>query len=654
MRAHEFETVPAKKILAYVKKIQGDGHFYMDRLITRYPQWHLVDMPLSRLKINPDPEIENPLGTNINVDLDYVSDITPQDIARNPIVADPSGWIIDGNHRATAAQQQGLASIPAYVPIEQNLSEGLYGVKRNVTEFLDSLTPDDVGVDIVGPYRIHYEGFNDDCQSSSDYRKNPDKVYQEVFADHIKREKGQQPVEQGMVGDEEYPILYSIFRAKALKEGKITLSTDPNWYGATVDNYKATGPVVNIPANQLVGFEPDDKMDQPKSKANVGKIVAGLKQGAKLPPLLVRQYKNGYQVLDGHHRFWAYKLLGVKSIPSQIVPPEDIEEKGKQGVAESESTKAGIVQTEVYGTKAYHAKCMQPGCDWQSKRYDRIRQAQVAAQKHAEKHVGRLDLAEGEKPGKPVVDAIRKVLPVAQEIWFHGSRATGRHGRNSDTDILVVVPDDLVGDRYLKVVRILQKLALVFDNYDIQPTKSGTNIHRIAQEEGQLLWSNQQGVAEGKDFDTCFDQACKLYDKAEHKNLEPTLVQVADFQGDGSGADPRWAKIPQHVWQHYVVIVGDTVLDPTARQFGANMPTRYPVSDLDQLWGKQYQIRPREGVEENFADGKVKGRSRPGRVKRAGASCAGSVSDLRAKARKYGGERGRMYHWCANMKGGRK
>jgi FMN phosphatase YigB (HAD superfamily) len=59
-------------------------------------------------------------------------------------------------------------------------------------------------------------------------------------------------------------------------------------------------------------------------------------------------------------------------------------------------------------------------------------------------------------------------------------------------------------------------------------------------------------------------------------------------------------------------------------------------------------------VDENFADGKIKGRSRPGRVKRAGASCKGSVTDLRARARKYGGERGRMYHWCANMKSGRK
>ena len=57
---------------------------------------------------------------------------------------------------------------------------------------------------------------------------------------------------------------------------------------------------------------------------------------------------------------------------------------------------------------------------------------------------------------------------------------------------------------------------------------------------------------------------------------------------------------------------------------------------------------------ENFADGKKKGKSRLGRVKRAGASCKGSVTSLRSKAKKASGERAKMYHWCANMKSGRK
>ena len=59
-------------------------------------------------------------------------------------------------------------------------------------------------------------------------------------------------------------------------------------------------------------------------------------------------------------------------------------------------------------------------------------------------------------------------------------------------------------------------------------------------------------------------------------------------------------------------------------------------------------------VGENFKDGKVKGKSRPGRVKKAGASCKGSVTSLRKKAKNSSGEKAKMYHWCANMKAGRK
>ena len=57
---------------------------------------------------------------------------------------------------------------------------------------------------------------------------------------------------------------------------------------------------------------------------------------------------------------------------------------------------------------------------------------------------------------------------------------------------------------------------------------------------------------------------------------------------------------------------------------------------------------------ENFADGKVKGKSKPGRFKKAGVSCKGSVTDLRAKAKKASGERQKGLHFCANMKSGKK
>jgi hypothetical protein len=73
-----------------------------------------------------------------------------------------------------------------------------------------------------------------------------------------------------------------------------------------------------------------------------------------------------------------------------------------------------------------------------------------------------------------------------------------------------------------------------------------------------------------------------------------------------------------------------------------------------EIWMKRTPYYTGTETNENFADGKKKGKSRPGRVKKAGASCKGSVSSLRAKASKYGGEKGKMYHWCANMKGGKK
>ena len=60
------------------------------------------------------------------------------------------------------------------------------------------------------------------------------------------------------------------------------------------------------------------------------------------------------------------------------------------------------------------------------------------------------------------------------------------------------------------------------------------------------------------------------------------------------------------------------------------------------------------GMTENFADGKKKGKSRPGRVKKSGASCNGTVTQLRKRAKNASGEKAKMYHWCANMKSGKK
>ena len=87
---------------------------------------------------------------------------------------------------------------------------------------------------------------------------------------------------------------------------------------------------------------------------------------------------------------------------------------------------------------------------------------------------------------------------------------------------------------------------------------------------------------------------------------------------------------------------------------GVGIVTKQNATKDVPVGGEYMNVKKLKLAKENFADGKKKGKSRPGRVKRSGASCKGSVSSLRAKAKKYSGERGKMYHWCANMKGGRK
>jgi hypothetical protein len=99
--------------------------------------------------------------------------------------------------------------------------------------------------------------------------------------------------------------------------------------------------------------------------------------------------------------------------------------------------------------------------------------------------------------------------------------------------------------------------------------------------------------------------------------------------------------------------------DPTQSESEAYHTKRFTVlaTEDDRLRAicKQFaEIFLGPQLNENFADGKVKGKSRPGRVKKAGASCSGSVTDLRSKAKKYGGEKGKMYQWCLNMKAGKK
>ena len=140
-----------------------------------------------------------------------------------PIIVVQDGntlMIADGTHRAQKAIMNRLPTINAHIiPVQdmaefskQAVQEDHDPLDHEVREFLNGLTPDDVGVDEVGDYIVHYEGFTDQCQDTEEYRRDPNSVFDEVWSDFRKREGDKDPINYGIVGEHDYPIVYSVFR----------------------------------------------------------------------------------------------------------------------------------------------------------------------------------------------------------------------------------------------------------------------------------------------------------------------------------------------------------------------------------------------------------------------------------------------------------
>jgi len=84
-------------------------------------------------------------------------------------------------------------------------------------------------------------------------------------------------------------------------------------------------PTKTISLDQLTLNEPAEKMKQPASKATLKQLIKSIKAGDEVPPIIVRKLGDKYQVIDGHHRYFAFKALGKDSIKAVVVDPKDVE-----------------------------------------------------------------------------------------------------------------------------------------------------------------------------------------------------------------------------------------------------------------------------------------------------------------------------------------
>lgn len=114
VNSREGELYTSRQVLKYVEGIHKDYH--MPKPILAHKTWVLRNVPVSSLKTPEFVHQDDPYRRVIDIDWDHVEDIHMQDIKNRPIVADENGWVLDGNHRATAARARGLETIPALVP----------------------------------------------------------------------------------------------------------------------------------------------------------------------------------------------------------------------------------------------------------------------------------------------------------------------------------------------------------------------------------------------------------------------------------------------------------------------------------------------------------------------------------------------------------
>ena len=241
--------------------------------------------------------------------------------------------------------------------------------------------------------------------------------------------------------------------------------------------------------------------------------------------------------------------------------------------------------------------------------------------------------------------------------------------------VLFVIDGDTLSPQDLEVDERYRGHGIAKTMYDYVKSK-GYKIRRSGQQTdaGRGFWTKhrpeqnfwEQGVAEGFSNNMSTEDMIAYLRQHHDKNLHQDYlnhitstnskfvlknIPINSIKTELSGLDR--AKVEQYKQMDFSkappIVVGSdgNILDGYHR---ATVAKALGIPTIRAYVG----VKGQQDVAENFADGKVKGRSRPGRVKRAGASCAGSVTDLRAKAKKYSGEKAKMYHWCANMKAGKK
>jgi hypothetical protein len=448
-----------------------------------------------------------------------------------------------------------------------------------------------------------------------------------------------------------------------------------------------------------------------------------------LPPVIMLQHANGLELCEGWHR----TMAAFRLHPEGFYINAWVGQAVTQGVAESQTAKTGIMQTDVYGSRAYHARCLEPGCDWESRRYDRIQQAQSAAKKHAATHFDKKAVAEAfnrpyrtksEKSQSGDVDMLAK-LPdggylsimfnqedVSNDIWqveFYRNNSQEVTGEGDAqrifATVLAAIQKFIKKNQPQKLFFAASKVAdpgIYYEPGEPQPNPESRAklydrlVQRYAREWGYRAFRADTGELVMYEFsklnqDVAEDSLNEFAPSGSGDRSNYLLALASAWYTHdvemlkdiiGRGGSPMRRIIDAQEAVERILQRGIHCADGQMRKYNIDYnpgfngvvvfsDDYYEHTDTDNAgrdidgrtgrpWGPYDFVQFSDaqlgggigGLAENFADGRNPGRK--GLAKRVGVNCKQSVSKLRNIAKNSSGEKQRMAHWCANMKGGRK
>jgi len=215
-----------------------------------------------------------------------------------------------------------------------------------IENFVQSLNPDDVGVEQIGPYHVHFEGFTDECQQDAERRcnlpsdnprhlANYDDVYKEVIRDFVRREGGKKPLKVGFAGYQDYPVIYAVFANPEPYKNpdtwnpKIDETVDAHTiYSDVQSGHREPDDFVEGDIGDRIYWFDDYKLTSlPISNLNldehyvdedlVDDYIEHIKDSPKtMPPIVYDPIAKS--IIDGIHRANAYANLGYDTIPAYV------------------------------------------------------------------------------------------------------------------------------------------------------------------------------------------------------------------------------------------------------------------------------------------------------------------------------------------------